>query len=287
MRSVCVGDNVIDYYVNSKRMYPGGNSVNVSVHLARLKAESSYLGNLADDMMAEVIVRALDVNHVDHSRCKQIENATTKHCNYEIIDGERRFISVDTGDRWSGSMELTEELLDYIGGFDVVISNCNAKMQDEMSKISRLDVLYVYDFGEKEKYHAEEYLDKVCTNLDLAMFSFPETSEDELKSFANKIIDKGCRNVLITMGRNGQYLINSELAIHGDAQYVEAVDTMGAGDSFLAAFIKEACDSGWKKNMILDKKTIEKALNKASRYSCENCLSEGGFGYEISETALL
>ena len=31
-RSVCVGDNVIDYYVNNGRMYPGGNSLNVSVH---------------------------------------------------------------------------------------------------------------------------------------------------------------------------------------------------------------------------------------------------------------
>ena len=162
MRSVCVGDNVIDYYVNSKRMYPGGNSVNVAVHLARLNNDSAYLGNIGSDKMAGVIVRALQANEVIFDKCEYIENGTTKHCNYEVINGERTFIDVDLGDNWSGPMVLTEDKLNYIKGFDVVISNCNAKMQDEMHKISDLDRIYVYDFGEKDKYHVDDYLEKVC-----------------------------------------------------------------------------------------------------------------------------
>ena len=132
MKSICVGDNVIDYYVNSREMYPGGNSLNVAVHLARLGADSAYLGNIGDDEMAGVIVRALKANNVSFDHCVYIENGTTKHCNYEVIDGERHFISVELGDNWSGPCDLTEELIKYVSGFDVVISNCNAKMQDEM-----------------------------------------------------------------------------------------------------------------------------------------------------------
>ncbi len=283
MRSVCVGDNVIDYYVNNNRMYPGGNSLNVSVHLARLGNDSVYLGNIGDDKMAGVIQRALDANNVDHSHCEIIEGGTTKHCNYEVINGERSFVSVVTGDKWSGPMDLTEEKIEYLKGFDVIISNCNAKMQDEMKKISRLDKIYVYDFGEKDKYHVDEYLDLVCTNMDLAMFSFPHVSEEAIQKFAEKIMSHGVVNVLVTMGSHGQYLINANGVVHGEVKYVEAVDTMGAGDSFLAAFVDEMMRLGWKKGEVLSSAKISQAFDKASSYSRDNCLSEGGFGYEILE----
>lgn len=287
MRSVCVGDNVIDYYVNNGRMYPGGNSLNVSVHLARLGNDSVYLGNIADDRMAGVIQRALDANNVDHSHCEIIEGGTTKHCNYNVVDGERSFVNVVTGDKWSGPMDLTEDKIEYLKGFDVIISNCNAKMQDEMKKISRLDKIYVYDFGEKEKYHVDEYLDLVCTNLDLAMFSFPHVDEETIREFAEKIMAHGAVNVLVTMGSHGQYLINSNGIVHGEVKYVEAVDTMGAGDSFLAAFVDEMMRLGWEKGEVLSQEKIVRAFDKASSYSRDNCLQGGGFGYEIldQETA--
>ena len=283
MRSVCVGDNVIDYYVNNKRMYPGGNALNVSVHLARLGNDSVYLGNIGDDKMAGVIQRALDANNVDHSHCEIIEGGTTKHCNYEVVNGERTFVNVVIGDKWSGPMDLTEDRIEYIKGFDVIISNCNAKMQDEMKKISALDKIYVYDFGEKDKYHVDEYLDLVCTNLDLAMFSFPHVSEETIRKFAERIMDHGVVNVLVTMGSHGQYLINKNGVVHGEVKYVEAVDTMGAGDSFLASFIDEMMRLGWNKGEVLPEEKVVKALDKASSYSRDNCLSEGGFGYEILE----
>ena len=60
--------------------------------------------------------------------------------------------------------------------------------EDEMKKISRLDKVYVYDFGEKDKYHVDEYLDLVCANMDLAMFSFPYVSEEVIQKFAEKIM---------------------------------------------------------------------------------------------------
>jgi sugar/nucleoside kinase (ribokinase family) len=262
-------------------MYPGGNSLNVSVHLRRLGNESTYLGNIGDDKMAGVIVRALQANDVDFSHCEFIEGGTTKHCNYEVINGERTFVNVELGDKWSGPMDLTEDKIEYLNGFDVIISNCNAKMQDEMKKISRLDKIYVYDFGEKDKYHVEEYLNLVCDNMDLAMFSFPHVSEEVIGEFARKIMAHGVVNVLVTMGSHGQYLINENGIVHGEVKYVEAVDTMGAGDSFLAAFVSETFRQGWKKGEVLSREKIEQSFDVASSYSRDNCLAGGGFGYEI------
>ncbi len=281
MKCVCVGDNVIDYYVNNKRMYPGGNAVNVAVHLAKLGMDSAYFGNYAADEMAHVIQRALKKFHVDDSKCYEIADASTKHCVYNVIDGERTFLRVELGPNWQGPMHLSEKDMEYLSTFDVVISSCNAKMEYEMKRIGELDNLFVYDFGEKEKYRTDEYLDKVCPNLDLALFSLEKTTEENVRAFAERMLDKGVKNVLVTMGRSGQYLINRNLMVHGESKLVDAVDTMGAGDSFLAAFVKEMLLAGWQKGDILSEEKVKRALESGSEYARENCLVEGGFGYEV------
>ena len=281
MKCVCVGDNVIDYYVNNKRMYPGGNAVNVAVHLAKLGMDSAYFGNYATDEMAHVIQRALKKFHVDDSNCYEIPDASTKHCVYNVIDGERTFLRVELGPNWQGPMHLSEKDMEYLSTFDAVISSCNAKMEYEMKRIGELNNLFVYDFGEKEKYRTDEYLDKVCPNLDLALFSLEKTSEENVRAFAERMLDKGVKNVLVTMGRSGQYLINRNLMVHGESKLVDAVDTMGAGDSFLAAFVKEMLLAGWQKGDILSEEKVKRALECGSEYARENCLVEGGFGYEV------
>ena len=283
MKYICVGDNVIDYYVNNKRMYPGGNALNVAVHLKKLGAESSYFGNFGTDGMAGVIQRALDKFEVDYSNCYTIEGATTKHCVYNVVDGERSFIKVELGDNWQGPMHLTAADMEYIASFDVVISSCNAKMEYEMLRIGALNNVFVYDFGEKEKYRTDEYLSKVCPDLDLALFSLEPCSISEILQFAKRILSFGAKNVLVTMGKRGQYLINDDIMIFGETKLVDAVDTMGAGDSFLAAFVKCMAEAGWKKGERFTPEKTKAALEAGANYARENCLVEGGFGYEVLE----
>ena len=68
--------------------------------------------------------------------------------------------------------------------------------------------------------------------------------------------------------------------LKGEADYVEAVDTLGAGDSFLAALMVSLVEGGWKKGDGLKEELIAKALEFAAKYSSKNCLVEGGFGFK-------
>ncbi|MBQ1299649.1 MAG: hypothetical protein IIY25_00865, partial [Erysipelotrichaceae bacterium] len=111
----------------------------------------------------------------------------------------------------------------------------------------------------------------------------PHQEEANVIRFCDRIRSKGVTNVLVTMGRHGQYLCNENGCVHGEARYVEAVDTMGAGDSFLAAFVNQLCNAGWKKGEVLCREKIEAAFDIASSYSRDNCLSKGGFGFEVKQ----
>ncbi|MDO4941023.1 MAG: PfkB family carbohydrate kinase [Erysipelotrichaceae bacterium] len=277
MKCICVGDNVIDYYRNLNQMYPGGNAVNVAVHLSKLGVESTYLGNIGDDEMSNVIRKALVDNNVNFDRCVTIKNGTTKHCVYDVVNGERTFIEVRLGDNWSGAMTLSKQDIDYINEYDAIFMSVNSKMQDEIIKLKDTKSLFIYDFGEKEKYHTDEYLNTVCFNIDLAMLSLQDDDPNTMRVLADKLLKRNTKNILFTIGKKGQYLYNKSGIYYGKSKLVDAIDTMGAGDSFLAAFVIEAINKGFEKGIILNKQIIEYALDKASDNARKNCLVKGAF----------
>ena len=280
MKLLSVGDNVIDYYVNTGEMYPGGNAVNVAVHASKIGVDAAYMGNLGTDSMSDVIRRALEKFQVETKACVTIAEASTKYCNYEVIDGERKFCNVVLGKQWSGPMILNDLELEYAKSFDVLYSSCNAKMEKEMWKLSQMPPVFAYDFGEKEKYRTEDYLGQICSGLDLALFSCLPMTEEEALHFCERIASKGTKHVLITMGKTGQYVYNGSELVYGEAKFIKPVDTMGAGDSFLAAFIYALYQEGWRKGMHMPVETLKKALIAGRDYSAENCKVEGAFGYK-------
>lgn len=279
MRLLGLGDNVIDYYTNTGAVYPGGNAFNAAVHASILGAEAAYMGNLADDAMSEVIVDALNRFHVDFSKCRKIPGTITKCCRYRVTDGERTYLGITAGDRWSGPLLLQEEDMEYLRSFSLIHSSCNAKMEEEMSRLSGLPALFTYDFGEKEKYRTDSYYDKICFGLDLALFSCPPMEESEIRSFCEPLHKRNTGLVLITMGSSGQCVSDGTSLIYGKAEYIVPVDTMGAGDSFLTAFVMALCEQGWTKGRIPAPAMIGLALEKATAYSTANCMKKGSFGY--------
>ena len=170
MKLIALGDNVIDYYHNTQECFPGGNAVNVAVHAARLGAQAEYLGSLGDDDMAHIVEKALRENGVDISHCPVLQGRTTKVCSYDVVNGERSFIEVITGESWTGPLQIGAQELDELKTADLIVSSCNAKMPEQMAAVQALPAVFAYDFGEKEKYRTDAYYDEVCHGIDLDAF---------------------------------------------------------------------------------------------------------------------
>ena len=62
----------------------------------------------------------------------------------------------------------------------------------------------------------------------------PTESNEENK--AKKIIEKGVKNVIVTLGEKGSLFVNKDNVIQIPPRKVNAVDTTAAGDSFCGAF---------------------------------------------------
>ncbi|SES28027.1 ribokinase [Salipaludibacillus aurantiacus] len=62
------------------------------------------------------------------------------------------------------------------------------------------------------------------------------TSKEDIKTAALKLIHKGVKNVIVTMGSDGVLYANKDSSSHFEAPRVKAVDTSGAGDCFNGVF---------------------------------------------------
>ncbi len=60
-------------------------------------------------------------------------------------------------------------------------------------------------------------------------------SLDDAEAAAQRLIERGARHVILTLGARGSLLVNTEEIAHVPAPQVEAVDTTGAGDAFMGA----------------------------------------------------
>ena len=80
------------------------------------------------------------------------------------------------------------------------------------------------------------------------------------------------RIVGITLGSRGAVFSDGKKAIFQGIKEVEVVDTMGAGDSFIAGFLTSYVDNG----------NLEAALDYAATCSARTCQVHGGLGHPHS-----
>lgn len=282
MKLIALGDNVIDFYRNTGEKFPGGNAVNVAVHAARLGAQAEYLGAFGDDEMAKILMQVLADNGVDSSRCPVLPGRTTKVCRYDVIEGERTFLNIITGDTWAGPLQIGPAEWSELRTADLIVSSCNAKMPEQMRAVEELPAIFAYDFGEKEKYRTAPYYDEVCHGIDLAMFSCKKMDRTVFAALCAPLHCRGVVHVLATMGASGQMLSVEGKIIEKTTQMVQASDTMGAGDAFLAAFLCDLYEAGWKKGKPMPEQALLHALTTGQQVSARNCMEQGGFGVRAS-----
>lgn len=282
MRAIGVGDNVFDAYLNLGIAYPGGNAVNCAVNAARLGANSSYCGALADDSWGEVMRASLRSESVDISLCSLAEKGTTKLVKETREGNERAFLGVDTGCAWTSFPKLGTEAVADIKEADAVFVSCNGKVESQLPLFDGHGGILSFDFGEKAKYRTEEYFGEVLPHIDLAQFSMQGASDSEIREFLDRQqFSERDIAVLITRGALAPVFSFRGREVHGEAADAGgAVDTMGAGDAFVTAFVLDLCRHGWRHGEAPGTDDeIHDALIRAGEHAACMCGLEGAFGH--------
>ena len=230
-RIACIGDNCVDCYEETNERYPGGNPVNVSVYFQRLGTPSSYIGVVGNDDDGRMILDALKRKNVDvsHVRILDGKTATTR---VQRINGDRVFLGDDPG--VVPQLDLTEEDLDFIAEHDLVVTGLWGYTEPFLPILKSRGIPIAYDGSD------HPFLPQCEVGLKVAeyvFFSDDLSDEDQLRDRMLSIRALGPKVVVAMRGSHGS------LALEGDRWEsfgiipCKVVDTMGAGDSYIAGFL--------------------------------------------------
>ncbi|MDO5425296.1 MAG: PfkB family carbohydrate kinase [Eubacteriales bacterium] len=287
-----LGDNVVDKYMHTKTMYPGGNALNIAVLAKLFGIESGYFGVFGDDAAAKHVYRTICDLGLDVSYCR-FYHGENGYAEVRLDDGDRVFVGSNGGgvSKTHPIDTLTDMELDYIAGYDVCHTSIFSYAEEVLPALRKASPFLSFDFSNR---YDEDYLKRCCPYIDMAAISCGDMPKEEIIAQMERIADYGCKHIVMaTRGSKGAFLMVDGKFYEQSPCLVEAKDTMAAGDSFITSFLinyvdgmKDAVDfseaSG--KRGVTEKETYQDMLVKTSLYraavfAAGNCQRDGSFGF--------
>jgi len=261
VRVVAVGDNDVDCYLSTGLMYPGGNCLNVAVFARRFGAESAFIGAMADDAAGRHMQGALTQEGVATDRLRIVPGLTA-YCVIGHMGAERVFLTHDLG---VSRFVPTDSDLAALAKFDAAHVGQSSGLDPWVPAIAEQTRLS-YDFSTRLD---SAHMRRTAPHCWLATISGGDRSLEEIEALADDLRRHGAEHVLATMGRRGALLLTTRDRYFVSAQPVEAVDTLGAGDAFIARTLVG----------LLREENSHDILDAATQAAAETCLYIGAIGH--------
>jgi fructoselysine 6-kinase len=226
----CVGDNCVDVYVDAGGVERvGGNALNVALELARRGARASYLGAVGSDAHGRLVLAGARAGGVDVSRTLVAEGATGVTLVGHHANGERRFISEEYGVAAEYRVPARDEpVLQHARWVHAARQADLARWSPGVRAAGTPVSCDLNDFGP----------DALTSPVDVAFASAAEAAgEEEALALARDLLARGAELAVVTLGAAGSLAHSAGGTWRQPAIPVEVVDSLGAGDAFIAGVI--------------------------------------------------
>ena len=225
----------------------GGDGMNAAVIAAKLSNKVGMLGAIGKDEFGSILQQQLEKHRIDlRGLCIREEVPTSRVIVLIRHDGKRNFLFLGGANHTFHFDDININLIKeanivHIGGFyqmprfDGDGSARLMQMAKSMGKTTTMDVNW--DHSGKWRQTIEYTLKYVDYFLPSEEEAGLITGQSSPWKMADSLLDMGTKNVLIKMGDKGAYFKNAQSCFKIATHKVQAIDTTGAGDSFVAGFL--------------------------------------------------
>ncbi|MCD9576942.1 carbohydrate kinase family protein [Flavobacterium soyae] len=248
LKAVAYGEVLWDVFANEKKI--GGAPLNVALRMKTLGCEVAMISCVGKDEDGKAIIDQVKSLGLETNAIMQTENFATG------------LVNVTLNERGSASYEIS-----YPSAWDKIVLNDSAKnlaanadvliygslvCRDEVSRQSLEELLQtnaykVFDVNLRKPHYSYEILEQLMHSANFIKFNDEElleiaaamqspfvSLEDNMHFIAKK---NKVTAMCVTKGKHGALLMWEGQLYENGGYPVEVADTVGAGDSFLAALI--------------------------------------------------
>ena len=224
---------------------PGGKGSNQAIAAARLNGEVNFITKVGKDNHADMAFNLYKEAGVNTTSIAQDPNLSTGVAGIMIDENGHNAINIVAGAAGHLQNEDIDKNLDVIKKSKIFLTqmetpdlttmyalkkakenNCVTILNPAPARKVAKEDFSLLDFFTPNETEAEFYLNKKI-----------ETNED-IKNAAKEFLNRGVKNIIITLGEKGIFFANKDEKYFVDALKLkdEVVDTTGAGDAFNGAF---------------------------------------------------
>lgn len=282
---VGIGIATMDIYSHQNRMYPGGNELNIAYHANMQGADSAFMGVFANDKAGAILENTLQQAGVD-TKYSHHEIGSSGYAKVELLDGERVFVEVNFNgvtDRFP--FDFTQEEIEYIKTYDIACISRGARVSNEKVRmLAKQGAKICYDFYDD---FSDKDILEVSPNVEISFLSCSHLLEKETKNMLSKVVRSGCGIVVGTRGGDPTIAYDGRQFYYQEISQVKATDTMGAGDSFISAFLTNYLSVA-ADNPVSAEDKIKTSLQCAADYAAKVVVMDGslGVGYDVEPQEL-
>ncbi len=261
-----IGDCVVDVFEERKRAYPGGNALNVGAYL-KLNAgiETSFTGIVGDDEFGAHIVETLRRIGVATPRVR-VAHGPSGQALVGLEDGDRVFLASN----WGGvqrdlGLRIAPPDQDLLGAAELIHTSVYSGLDHELASLAALAPVS-YDFSNAPPI---EQIAGVLRHISVAFFSAAHLDDSQRRTYARRALELGARTVVLTAGAQGAIAFEEDKVVPQPITPIEVVDTLGAGDGFIAGFLAARLGGA----------VLPEAMASGANGGAQACRHEGAFGY--------
>ena len=224
---------------------PGGKGANQAYAIGKLLGNVKMIGAVGNDAPGKILVDNLESVGVDISGISEIKGGTTGQAFITVEDSGENSIIIIAGTNADVTQDLIQNNMDAIQEADIIIMQLEIPLETveyvndvavKYGKTVILDPAPAVAGLPDSFWKGIDYIKPNETELSILVGS-PLEDMEEIREGARSMVQKGVKNVLVTLGSEGCLFVTEETEEYYPACKVEAVDTTGAGDAFFAGVV--------------------------------------------------
>ncbi|MEC8599755.1 MAG: carbohydrate kinase [Bacteroidota bacterium] len=275
-RVVSFGEILWDKLPSGKA--PGGAPLNFAYRLNSFQNSLSIISKVGDDSLGKELLEFLNKNGLDTEHIQISKNYKTGEVNVSIDKNGIADYDILNPVAWDDislnlkNKELTKNSSVFIFGSLICRNIISRRTLKELLKIAPFKL---FDINLRSPYYNMNLIEKLMLSSDFIKFNYEEIEEIStiyinkkatLENMIETISEKTkTKNICVTMGEKGACYYTNNSFYYQDGFKINVLDTVGAGDSFLATLVEG----------ILNKTKPQEILKKACAVAALVASKEG------------
>lgn len=251
----------------------GGKGANQAVAAGKLGADVMMITVIGDDIFGEKSMDNFIENHIDTDYVWTASEVASGVATILVDSTSQNRILIHKGANACLTPEVIDEAADALRECGLIVLQLEIPLETVYAAI---------DFGVANGIPVllnpapatkELSMEKAClcdffvpNETELAILTGMSTAtEADIKKAAMSLVKRGLKNVIVTMGSKGSMWVSKDDYLVIPAKTVDAVDTTGAGDSFIGCFVENYSRT----------RSIPEAMKEASLYASLSVTRKG------------